>query len=42
MAFIADRLGRIKPSAEEVKANPRSRSAVLRVAERLPGVGGPV
>ena len=35
-------LGRIKPSAEEVKANPRSRSAVLRVAERLPGVGGPV
>ncbi len=27
-------LGRIKPSAAEVKANPRSRSAVLRVAER--------
>jgi 16S rRNA (cytosine1402-N4)-methyltransferase len=27
-------LGRIKPSASEVKANPRSRSAVLRVAER--------
>lgn len=28
-------LGRaIRPSAEEVKANPRSRSAVLRVAER--------
>ncbi len=27
-------LGRIKPSAQEVKANPRSRSAVLRVAER--------
>jgi 16S rRNA (cytosine1402-N4)-methyltransferase len=24
----------IKPSAEEVKKNPRSRSAVLRVAER--------
>jgi 16S rRNA (cytosine1402-N4)-methyltransferase len=27
-------LGRIKPTASEVKANPRSRSAVLRVAER--------
>ncbi len=27
-------LGRIKPSAEEIAANPRSRSAVLRVAER--------
>jgi 16S rRNA (cytosine1402-N4)-methyltransferase len=24
----------IKPSAEEVKVNPRSRSAVLRIAER--------
>jgi len=24
----------IKPSVKEVKANPRSRSAVLRVAER--------
>jgi hypothetical protein len=33
-------LGRIKPSAEEIKANPRSRSAVLRVAERLPQAGG--
>ncbi|WP_374586733.1 16S rRNA (cytosine(1402)-N(4))-methyltransferase RsmH [Ideonella dechloratans] len=32
-------LGRIKPSAEEIKANPRSRSAVLRVAERLPLAG---
>ena len=30
-------LGRIKPSAEEIAANPRSRSAVLRVAERLNG-----
>lgn len=29
-------LGRIKPSAEEVAANPRARSAVMRVAERLP------
>jgi 16S rRNA (cytosine1402-N4)-methyltransferase len=27
-------LARIKPSAAEIKANPRSRSAVLRVAER--------
>ena len=27
-------LERIKPSAEEVKANPRSRSAIMRVAER--------
>ncbi|MBV8503582.1 MAG: 16S rRNA (cytosine(1402)-N(4))-methyltransferase RsmH [Paucibacter sp.] len=27
-------IGRIKPSDEEVDANPRSRSAVLRVAER--------
>ncbi len=28
-------LARVKPSAAEVAANPRSRSAVLRVAERL-------
>jgi 16S rRNA (cytosine1402-N4)-methyltransferase len=28
-------LGRVKPSAAEVAANPRARSAVLRVAERL-------
>ena len=27
-------LDRIKPSDAEVKANPRSRSAILRVAER--------
>ena len=27
-------LGRVKPSAEEISANPRSRSAVMRVAER--------
>jgi len=27
-------LERIKPSAEEVAGNPRSRSAILRVAER--------
>ncbi|MGM9483514.1 16S rRNA (cytosine(1402)-N(4))-methyltransferase RsmH [Roseateles sp. NT4] len=32
--LILNALGRIKPSAEEVAANPRSRSAVLRVAER--------
>nr|WP_315465588.1 16S rRNA (cytosine(1402)-N(4))-methyltransferase RsmH [uncultured Rhodoferax sp.] len=29
-------LGRIKPSAEEVAANPRARSAILRVAQRMP------
>jgi 16S rRNA (cytosine1402-N4)-methyltransferase len=28
----------IKPSAVEVSANPRARSAVMRVAERVPGV----
>ena len=27
-------LERVKPSADEVKANPRSRSAIMRVAER--------
>lgn len=32
--LILNSLGRIKPSAAEVAANPRSRSAVLRVAER--------
>src|SRR5690606_31265078 len=31
-------IARIKPSDEEVAANPRARSAVMRVAERLPGV----
>ena len=31
-------LGRQRPSAEEVAANPRSRSAMLRVAERLADV----
>ena len=29
-------LARIKPSAAEVKGNPRSRSAVMRVAQRMP------
>ncbi len=28
----------IKPSAAEIAANPRARSAVMRVAERVPGV----
>ncbi len=32
--LILNALARIKPSAAEVAANPRSRSAVLRVAER--------
>jgi 16S rRNA (cytosine1402-N4)-methyltransferase len=27
-------LGRLKPSVAEVAANPRARSAVMRVAER--------
>ena len=29
-------LGRVKPSAEEVQRNPRSRSAIMRIAQRLP------
>jgi 16S rRNA (cytosine1402-N4)-methyltransferase len=32
-------LAKIKPSAAEVAANPRARSAILRVAERLPAQG---
>jgi 16S rRNA (cytosine1402-N4)-methyltransferase len=28
---------KVKPSDAEVEANPRARSAVMRVAERLPG-----
>lgn len=31
-------LGRVKPSADEIRANPRSRSAVMRVAERTEAV----
>jgi 16S rRNA (cytosine1402-N4)-methyltransferase len=27
-------LERVKPTAEEIAANPRSRSAIMRVAER--------
>lgn len=27
---------RIKPSEQEITSNPRARSAILRVAERLP------
>ena len=33
-------LGRVRPSAAEVSANPRSRSAIMRVAERT-GVAAP-
>ena len=33
-AMRLDAVARVKPSAEEIKANPRSRSAVMRVAER--------
>ena len=33
-------LGRVKPSDKEVEENPRARSAVMRVAMRLPPVGG--
>ncbi|SOY89389.1 16S rRNA (cytosine(1402)-N(4))-methyltransferase RsmH [Cupriavidus taiwanensis] len=33
-------LGRYKPGAEEVAANPRARSAVMRVAEKLAPAGG--
>ncbi len=28
-------LGRVKPSDAEVEANPRARSAIMRVAQRL-------
>ncbi len=31
-------IAKIKPSEEEVARNPRARSAIMRVAERLPGV----
>ena len=34
-------LARIKPSTAEIVANPRARSAILRVAERLPAGGEP-
>ncbi|KPF58657.1 ribosomal RNA small subunit methyltransferase H [beta proteobacterium AAP51] len=33
-AMRLNALARVKPSAEEVRANPRARSAVMRVAER--------
>ena len=29
-------LGRVKPGADEIAANPRARSAVMRVAQRMP------
>jgi 16S rRNA (cytosine1402-N4)-methyltransferase len=30
-------IGKIKPSEQEVAHNPRARSAIMRIAERLPG-----
>ena len=32
---MAELLGRVKPSAEEVKENPRARSAILRVMKKI-------
>jgi 16S rRNA (cytosine1402-N4)-methyltransferase len=32
-------VAKVKPSADEIAANPRARSAVMRVAERLPSEG---
>jgi len=32
---MAELLGRIKPSVEEVKENPRARSAILRVMRKI-------
>jgi 16S rRNA (cytosine1402-N4)-methyltransferase len=34
-------LGRVKPGAEEIAANPRARSAVMRVAERTDAASAP-
>lgn len=39
-AMRLEALGRIRPSAEEVASNPRARSAILRVARRLPVAEG--
>jgi 16S rRNA (cytosine1402-N4)-methyltransferase len=33
-------VAKVKPSAAEIEANPRARSAVMRVAERISGAGG--
>ncbi len=41
-AMRLNALGRIRPSAAEVKANPRARSATLRVAERTSVPAAPV
>jgi 16S rRNA (cytosine1402-N4)-methyltransferase len=30
-------IGRIKPGDEEIRENPRARSAIMRVAEKRPG-----
>jgi 16S rRNA (cytosine1402-N4)-methyltransferase len=39
-AMLLQSLGRIRPTEAEVRANPRSRSAILRVAQRLAAPGG--
>jgi 16S rRNA (cytosine1402-N4)-methyltransferase len=31
-------IGRVKPSDEEVRENPRARSAIMRIAEKRAGV----
>ena len=33
-AMRLDAVARVKPSEDEIRANPRARSAVMRVAER--------
>jgi 16S rRNA (cytosine1402-N4)-methyltransferase len=37
---FAELLARIKPSKEEVKENPRSRSAILRVMRKIKNQSG--
>ena len=39
-AMRLEALGRIRPTEEELRSNPRARSAILRVARRLPAAHG--